>query len=98
MGHHGSAVNIVLKNPTDYRLVPILESDVENSRLPDDSVVYTFERVRIGSANPNGGIPVDTICVRSLLLASKGKLDRDVRSKLSRMMLESAKDVIGRDD
>jgi len=92
------AVSIVLQNPRDYQLVPILESDVQNSKLPDDSVVYTFEKVRVGSSNPNGGIPVDTICTRSLLLASKGKLDREIRSKLSLMMLESSKDVIGNGD
>ena len=33
------------------------------------------------------GIEVDTLCMRSLLLASKSKLDRDTRSNLSRFML-----------
>jgi hypothetical protein len=39
---------------------------------------------------------VETICTRSLLLASKDKLDRETRSRLSLTMLESGDEVIGR--
>jgi hypothetical protein len=92
------AVKILLENPSDYQLVPILESDVQNSKLPDDSVVYTFEKVKIGGTSGQRGLEVDTICVRGLLLASKAKLSRDIRSKLSLVMLNSAASVIGKDE
>jgi len=79
-------VRILLENPDDYRLVPISELDVENSKLPDGSVVYSFERVDIGSTSGDDCLDVDTVCTRDLLLASKRKLSRDVRSKLSTSM------------
>lgn len=92
------AVKILLENPNDYHLIPILESDVQNSKLPDDSVVYTFEKVKIGGTSEQRGLEVDTICIRGLLLASKAKLSRDIRSKLSLVMLNSAASVIGKDE
>ena len=88
-------VNILLENPDDYRLVPISELDVQNSKLPDGSVVYSFERVNIGNTRGDQSLDVDTVCTRGLLLASKRKLSRDLRSKLSTSMLESSKAVIG---
>ena len=88
-------VKILLDNPSDYRLIPILPTEVENRKLPDDSVVYTFEKVRIGSDRTDAGLEVETICTRSLLLGSKDKLDREIRSKLSVTMLESGAEVIG---
>lgn len=89
-------VKILLDNDSDYRLVPILATDVENRTLPDDSVVYTFEKVQVGSDRSGSGASVETICTRSLLLASKDKLDRETRSRLSLTMLESGDEVIGR--
>jgi TRAP-type uncharacterized transport system substrate-binding protein len=93
-----SAVKILLENPNDYQLVPILESDVQNSKLPDDSIVYTFEKVKVGGTSGQRGLEVNTICIRGLLLASKAKLSRDIRSKLSLVMLNSAASVIGKDE
>ncbi len=92
------AVGIVLSNPDDYRFAPIREADVQNANLPDESVVYTFERVRVGGSGSKDGVEIDTLCTRSLLLASKDKLDRDERSRLSRLMLEAGAEVIGGDD
>jgi TRAP-type uncharacterized transport system substrate-binding protein len=92
------AVKILLENPSDYQLVPILESDVQNSKLPDDSVVYTFEKVKVGGTSGQRGLEVNTICIRGLLLASKAKLSRKIRSKLSLVMLNSADSVIGKDE
>ena len=91
-------VKILLEYPDDYHLIPITESDVQNSTLPDDSVVYTFEKVKIGGTAAQEGLEVDTICIRSLLLASKAKLGRGIRSKLSLTMLNSADLVIGKGD
>ena len=80
-------VEVLLARSGDYRLLPIYASDVQGGRLPDESSVYTFERVRVGGKSSAEGIEVDTLCMRSLLLASKSKLDRDTRSNLSRFML-----------
>jgi TRAP-type uncharacterized transport system substrate-binding protein len=91
-------VKIVFENPNDYQLVPISDSDVQNSKLPDDSVVYTFEKVKIGGSSSPSALEVDTICTRSLLLASKGKLSREIRSQLSVTMLKSSRMIIGEDD
>lgn len=91
-------VTVLLENPDDYRLVPIAEADVQNSKLPDGSVVYSFEKVNIGNTTGDGALDVNTICTRGLLLASKRKLDRGLRSKLSAVMLESSATVIGEDE
>jgi hypothetical protein len=91
-------VTVLLENPKDYRLIPVSEADIENSKLPDGSVVYTFEPVNIGETSGQSSLDVNTICTRGLLLASKRKLGRDLRSKLSTVMLESSATVIGEDD
>jgi hypothetical protein len=91
-------VTVLLENPNDYRLLPISKTDVENSKLPDGSVVYSFEKVNIGNTKGPGALNVDTICTRGLLLASKRKLSREVRSMLSAVMLESSASVIGEDE
>lgn len=91
-------VRIVLDNPDSYRIVPILESDVGNVELPDGSSVYTFEKVAVGGRERPEGIGVQTLCTRGLLLASKSKLSREARSTLSRMMLQSGDEVIGKID
>jgi TRAP-type uncharacterized transport system substrate-binding protein len=93
-----AAVEILLENASDYQLVPIRQSDVQNAKLPDDSVVYTFEKVRIGGGQGRATFEVETICTRSLLLASKEKLSRELRSQLSLVMLNSSKSIIGEDD
>jgi len=90
-------VTVLLENPNDYRLLPISKADVQNSKLPDGSVVYTFEKVNIGNTKGAGALNVDTICTRGLLLASKRKLSRELRSKLSAVMLEFSATVIGED-
>jgi hypothetical protein len=90
-------VMVLVDNPNDYRLIPVSEADVENRKLPDGSVVYTFEKVNIGNTSGANALNVDTICTRGLLLASKRKLSREIRSKLSALMLESSETVIGDD-
>jgi hypothetical protein len=89
------AVRIVLDNPQSYRIVPILETDVGNLELPDGSLVYTFEEVAVGGRERPESIQVETLCMRGLLLASKSKLSRESRSKLSLMMLQSGSEVVG---
>jgi len=92
------SVRIILENPGDYRIVPLLEADVGNLALPDGSPVYTYERVAVGGSKRPNSIEVDTLCTRGLLLASTSKLSREARSRLSRMMLESGSEVIGKVD
>jgi hypothetical protein len=91
-------VKTVFENPDIYRLVPITEADVGNARLPDGSVVYTFERVRVGGKSDPRSVEIDTLCTRGLMLASKEKLDKDFRSELSSLMLKSAAKIIGSDE
>ncbi len=90
-------IKTVLENPDTYRLVPIREADVGNAKRPDGSVVYTFERVTVGGTSDHRSLEVDTLCTRGLMLASKEKLDKDLRSQLSALMLESAGKIIGSD-
>jgi len=92
------AVRIILDNPDSYRILPILESDVGNVELPDGSPVYTFEQVAVGGRQRPESIEVETLCTRGLLLASKSKLSREARSRLSRMMLQSGDEIIGKTD
>jgi hypothetical protein len=89
-------VGFILDNPESYRVVPILESDVGNVELPDGSPVYTFEKVSVGGRERPESIEIETLCTRGLLLASKSKLSRDALSNLSRMMLQSGDEVIGK--
>jgi len=91
-------IKTLLENPDTYRLVPIKEADVGNAQLPDGSVVYTFERVTVGGTSDLPSLEVDTLCTRGLMLASKEKLDKDLRSQLSELMLESADKIIGSDE
>jgi hypothetical protein len=91
-------VRVVLDNPDSYRIVPILEADVGNLKLPDGSPVYTFEKVAVGGRERPEAIEVETLCTRGLLLASTSKLGRDARAGLSRMMLQSGEEIIGRTD
>jgi hypothetical protein len=91
-------IKIVLENPDTYRFVPIMEADVGNAKLPDGSVVYTFERVSVGGRSNQHSLEVDTLCTRGLMLGSKEKLDKDLRSHLAALMLESAGKIIGADE
>ena len=91
-------IKTVLENPDTYRFVPITEADVGNAKLPDGSVVYTFERVTVGGRSNQYSLEVDTLCTRALMLGSKEKLDKDLRSHLSALMLESAGKIIGADE
>ena len=78
--------------------VPITEADLGNATLPDGSVVYTFERVTVGGRSDRRSLEIDTLCTRGLMLASKEKLDKDLRSQLSSLMLKSAAKIIGSDE
>jgi hypothetical protein len=89
-------VKVLLQNAKDYRLIPIRASDVENGRLPDGSVVYSFEKVNVGESMGPDTLEVETLCTRGLLLASKKKLGRDFRSKLAASMLGSSDKVSGK--
>lgn len=87
-------VQILREKPDDYHLIPITPADVRSDKLPDGSGVYTFEKVNIGDTTGARRLSVDTVCTRGLLLASKRKLSREFRSRLSRAMLESGDKII----
>ena len=72
-------VKVLLDNPDHYRIASVTEADVGNAQLPDGSVVYSFERVKLGKA---AALEAETLCTRGLLLASKEKLGRDMRSRI----------------
>ena len=91
-------IKTVLENPDTYRLVPIAEADVGNAKLPDGSAVYTFERVAVGGRSNRRSVEIETLCTRGLMLASKEKLGKDLRSQLSALMLKSAAKIIGSDE
>lgn len=91
-------IKTVLENPDTYRLVPIAEKDVGNARLPDGSAVYTFERVAVGGKSDRRSLEIDTLCTRGLMLASKEKLGKELRSQLSTLMLKSSAKIIGSDE
>jgi len=90
-------IKTFLENPDAYRLVPITEADVGNAKLPDGSVVYTFERVTVGGISDRHPLEVDTLCTRGLMLASKKKLSKALRSQFSAVMLKSSDKIIGSD-
>jgi hypothetical protein len=91
-------IETVLENPDTYRFVPIAEADIGNAKLPDGSAVYTFERVAVGGKSDRRSVEIDTLCTRGLMLASKEKLGKDLRSQFSALMLKSAAKIIGSDE
>jgi hypothetical protein len=91
-------IKTVLENPDTYRFVPITEVDIGNAKLPDGSAVYTFERVAVGGKSNRRSVEIDTLCTRGLMLASKKKLAKDLRSHLSALMLKSSPKIIGSDE
>jgi hypothetical protein len=90
-------VETVLKQPDAYRWIPIREAEVGNGQLPDGSPLYTFERVAVGGPR-GGGLAVDTLCTRGLLLAAKEKLTATERAMLSEAMLEAGERIIRPDE
>jgi TRAP-type uncharacterized transport system substrate-binding protein len=77
------ALEIVLNNPGDYRIVPVRQGDLKAASLPSGKPVYTFETVQVRQTQ------FDTMCTRALLLAATDKLSTEVRSKLAEVLLES---------
>jgi hypothetical protein len=90
-------IDLVLKKPDAYRLLPIREADVGNDTLPDGSAVYSYEKVAVGGVR-GGGLQIDTLCTRGLLLGSRDKLSDAQRSLLSELMLDAGDRIIGKDE
>ncbi len=88
----------VLERPGSYRFLPILSSDLPNSKLPKGRDVYTFERVRVGGSSNKQNVEVDTLCTRGLILASKRKLGYQLRTQISEMMVEMGDSIVGSDE
>lgn len=92
------AMQVVLDEPEAYRLVPITERDLPNTRLPDGSEVYEFEEVTVGGKERREPLRVETLCLRGLLLGAKPKLDRELRALLSQVLLASGSRIVGEDE
>lgn len=90
------ALRIILDGEDVYAPVPFTPGDVPQASLPDGSPVYSFGTVEFGG---EGGkrTEVRTFCTRALLLASREKLDRAARDKLSQVMLEVRDQVVGKE-
>lgn len=88
----------VLLAPDIYRLVPITKDDLPNTKLPDGSDVYSFERVAAGGKDYPQHVEIDTLCTRGLLIGARNKLSRELRGQLSSVMLESGSRIAGADE
>jgi hypothetical protein len=95
---NSAPIRTYFENPEIYEIVSISEADVGNARLPDGSVIYSFERVVVGGKKRQRPISVETMCTRGIMLASKVKLDKELRGQLSALMLKSADLIIGEDE
>lgn len=88
----------VISNPQDYRFVPIVAGDIGEVKLPDGSAVYTFDEVAVGGRLRASPTKVQTLCTRGLMIGVKAKLDRDLRERLSTLMLEQGTRIVGADE
>lgn len=81
-------IEIVLQNPSFFRIAPVRAEDVKVESLPDGRPVYTFETVTAGFGRDHS-VEFETMCTRGLLIASKAKLPEALRNALAKVMLES---------
>jgi len=95
---NSAPIKTFFASPETYEFVPITEADVGNSKLPDGSVVYSFQNVVVGGKKRQRSTSVDTMCTRGILLASKAKLSKELRGQLATLMLESADLIVGEDE
>jgi len=84
-------VKLLLENPDLYRLIPITRSDLASA----DASAYSFQEVTVGGAHSGSKAKVETVCTEGLLLASKGKLSKEMRGQISAIMLSQSEQIIG---
>ncbi len=79
------AMEIVLQNPEHFRFVPIRSGDLRPASLPSGAPVYTFEQEKLRyRGKPT---PVETVCMRGLLIGAKSKLSDPIRSGVIQVLL-----------
>lgn len=88
-------LKLILKDPESYRFIPIVASDLPNASLPDGSPIYSFERVSVGPEKSRRHQEIETLCTRALLLGSADKLERELRGRLSQVLLERGDQIAG---
>jgi hypothetical protein len=81
------ALEAVIEQPDVFKIAPVREKDVNHSKLPDGSVVYTFEKVKTGFGS-DATVEYETMCTRGLLLLSRVKVSRGQRQLIEKLMLE----------
>jgi hypothetical protein len=84
-------VKVLLDNRDTYKLVPIAASDVSAQATPHG---YKFREVEVGGWYTKENPKVQTICTEGLLLASKVKLSKEMRARISSIMLEQGDQII----
>ncbi len=77
------AVQTVLSQPTHFRFVDMLPTDIEAAKPAGEQPAYEFARVTIRS------VTVQTYCTRALVVVSTAKTTPEVRSELARVLLEN---------
>ncbi len=93
-------VKMLLDYPDVYKLVSISEADVMSGKARgsagggDDT--YSFQEVTVGGSYTRTPPKIQTLCTQGLLLAAKQKLSREMRGRLSTIMLEHAETIIGK--
>jgi len=91
-------VKMLLDNPDVYKLLPISKADVISGKVAGGGDAYSFQQVAVGGSYTRTAPKIQTICTQGLLLAAKQKLSREMRGRLSTIMLEHGEKIIGKTD
>ncbi len=91
-------LELVANDPENLKLLEVTAADVPNATLPDGSRIYSFERVTVGGSRRTKTLDVQTLCTRGMMLGSRSKLSKDLRSRLSNAMLEYGERIIKQDE
>ncbi|NJN47411.1 MAG: hypothetical protein HC808_14120 [Candidatus Competibacteraceae bacterium] len=91
------AMQVVLGSPKEFHFVPVKDWDL-NDKLPDGRAVYSFEEVTVEEKKWGFDTSVDTICTQGLLVASKDKLNPELRANLAKVMLLAGSRVVGEEN
>jgi hypothetical protein len=89
-------VKMLLDYPDVYKLLPITEADVMSGKPASAASAYSFQEVSVGGSYTRSAPKIRTICTQGLLLAAKEKLSREMRARLSSIMLAHGDKIIGK--
>ncbi len=91
-------IELALAKPDRYRFLPIREKDLASGTLPAGRQAYSFEKIHLGGKRRKDGVTLETLCTRGMILGSKQKLNYDLRSRLSTLMVEAGERIVGQDE